>query len=212
MEKNEMLKTGTTTVGVIGKDCVILAADKRATAGNLIVDREVEKVLPVNKNMAITTAGMVSEIQLIVKYLKAEVNLKAIRSDRDVLVKEAANFIANMNYSGMRYRGSIAHFLFAGVDSIGNHLYDVYPDGSLTEISQNAGFIASGSGSVFALGVLEDSWKPGLTDNETVELAIRSISASMRRDSASGEGIDVYIIKKDGAKRESQKILKSKLE
>lgn len=212
MKKDEMLKTGTTTVGVIGKDCVVLAADKRATAGNLIVDREVEKVLPVNKNMAITTAGMVSEIQLILKYLKAEINLKAIRSNRDVLVKEAANILSNMNYAGMRSRGGIAHFLFAGADSTGNHLYDVYPDGSLTEISQSAGFIASGSGSVFAFGVLEDAWKPELSDKETVELATRAISAAMRRDSASGEGVDIYLIKKNGAKRESQKILKSKLE
>lgn len=212
MDDKNTLKTGTTTVGVIGKDCVVLAADKRATAGNLIVDRTIEKVIPIDTAMALTMAGSVSDVQLIVKYLKAELKLKEVRTGRRALVREAANFLASMNYGGIRMRGSIAHFLFAGNDSQGNHLYDIYPDGSVTEIKHETGFVASGSGSVMAYGVLEDSWKPGLSDEDTVELAIRGISAAMRRDNASGDGVDVLLINKNGIKRAAQKVLKNKLE
>ncbi|MCF7866867.1 proteasome subunit beta [Candidatus Woesearchaeota archaeon] len=211
-KENEVLKTGTTTVGVLGKDCVVLAADKRATAGHLIVDKNIEKVLPINNNIALTMAGSVSDVQLLVKYLRAEVNLKEIRTGRAPLVKEAANLLATFNYSGLRSRGSIAHFLLGGYDVNGPHLFDLFPDGSLTEIHEKTGFVTSGSGMVFALGVLEDSWKKDLSENEAVELAVRAISSSLKRDSASGEGIDLWVMDKDGARKVGQRLLNNTLE
>src|SRR4030043_1410595 len=91
MKENDVLKTGTTTVGLVCKDCVVLAADKRATAGNFIASKKVEKVVPINERMALTTSGVVSDIQLLIKLLKAELKLKSIRVDREPTVKEAAN-------------------------------------------------------------------------------------------------------------------------
>ncbi|NTV24344.1 MAG: proteasome subunit beta, partial [Nanoarchaeota archaeon] len=79
---NEVVKTGTTTVGIIAKDCVVLAADKRATAGNFIAGKKVDKVLPVEEFMALTTAGSVSDIQMLVKLIKAELTLKKLRTGR----------------------------------------------------------------------------------------------------------------------------------
>lgn len=214
MENKDYLKTGTTTVGIIGKDLVVLAADKRATAGNMIVDKHVEKVFPINDHMIITTAGTVSDIQLIVKYLKAELKLKELRTGRKPTVKEAANLIASMNYNNIRKYSTIlgvAHFLFAGHDSIGVHLYDLYPDGSITEVNSEEGFMSSGSGSVFALGVLEDAWKKDMTEQESVALAIRSINSALKRDTASGQGIDVYVVDKKGARKASYKKVNNEL-
>ncbi|MGV8162992.1 MAG: proteasome subunit beta [Candidatus Nanoarchaeia archaeon] len=207
--EDSYMKTGTTTVGLICKDSVVLAADKRSTAGNLIASKDVDKVIEITPTMALTTAGVVSDIQLLVKYLRAELKLKDVRTGRKTTVKEAANFLANMNYGNLRSNYGICHFLFAGVDETnGGQLYDVYPDGSLTPVKN---FIASGSGSVFALGLLEDAWKKDMTPEQGAELAMRAVNVALQRDSASGEGVDVFIIDKKGI-RKMQKLLNTRLQ
>ncbi|HHE36552.1 MAG TPA: proteasome subunit beta [Candidatus Woesearchaeota archaeon] len=211
MKENEVLNTGTTTIGLVCKDCVVLAADKRATAGNFIAHKKVEKILPINDRMALTTAGVVSDIQLLVKLIKAELKLKSIRVGREPTVKEAANLLTNIIYSNVRKLSmipGITHFLLGGFDKE-LRLYDLYADGSITEIDD---FVASGSGSVIAYGVLEANYKPDLSESEGVELAIKAVNAAMQRDSASGEGIDVYVINKSGVRRVAYKKVKTRAE
>jgi len=209
------MKTGTTTIGIICKDAVILAADKRATAGSMIVGKDMEKVIEITPTMALTTAGVVSDIQLLVKYLRAELKLKDVRTGRKTTVKEAANYLARMNYENIRSNygmGGICHFLFAGYDEVnGGQLYDIYPDGSLTPATREQGFMASGSGSVFALGLLEDGWKKDMTVEQATDLAIRSVNVALQRDSASGEGVDVLIIDRKGNRR-IQKLLNTRIQ
>ena len=142
------LKTGTTTVALKTKDGVILAADKRATAGYMIVQNDVEKVMIINDKLAITIAGTVSDVQLLAKLLKAELKLKDIKTNRESSTKEAANLLAGMVYQNIRKFSSIpgiSHFLVGGVDDEGLHLFDLFPDGSLSEVQT---FVSSGSGFV----------------------------------------------------------------
>lgn len=200
------IKTGTTTVGIIFKDAVILAADRRATAGGMVVSRDTEKVAKINDSMAVTTAGSVSDIQLTTKYLKAEINIKEVRTGRRPTVKEAANMLAGMNYYNIRTMGSIGQFLFAGYDNAGAHLYMVAPDGSLIDYT-TSGFAVTGSGTEFALGVLEDNWKKDMNEQEAVDLAARAVAAAIKRDVASGEGVDIYVIDKKGLRKAAQKLV-----
>jgi proteasome beta subunit len=198
---DEMLKTGTTTVAIVGKDCVILAADKRATAGNFIAGKKVDKVLPVSEYMALTTAGSVSDIQLLVKLIKAELTLRKLRTGRENKVNEAANLVAGLVYSNIRkftVIPGIVHFLFAGFDSEGTHLYDIYPDGSITDVDD---FVCSGSGGTFAFGVLDAQYTKDLSQDKCVDLAVKCVNSALQRDSASGDGIDVVVINKDGVKK-----------
>ena len=205
---NETLKTGTTTVGIVCKDCVILAADKRATAGNLIAMKKTVKVHQIAPRIAVTTAGSVSDIQLLLKLIKAEVKLKDIRSGRDSTVKEVANMMASMVYSNIRqYFPGVTHFLMAGYDS-SPKLYDIFPDGSVEQMDE---FVASGSGSVFAYGVLETNYKKGISQKEGIELATTAINAALKRDSASGNGMDVFVIKKDEVDHAVSKIIEATL-
>ena len=192
------LKTGTTTIGIVCKDCIVLAADKRATAGNLIADKRTRKVLPVTSRIAITTAGSVSDLQLLHKYLVAELKIKAMRSDgKEALVGEAANLLAGWTYHLIRSSWGVVHFLVGGYDTA-PRLYDVYPDGSIMDHDD---YVTSGSGSVFALGVLENKYKRGLSREDGVKLAVQAINASLARDSASGNGIDVFVIDKNGSQQ-----------
>ncbi|MBT7902289.1 proteasome subunit beta [Candidatus Woesearchaeota archaeon] len=211
MDSTNTRKTGTTTIGMKFKDGILLAADKRATAGNLIANKEIQKVFPINDNLALTTAGSVSDVQLQMKLLKAELNLKQIRCSREVTVKEGANLLAGMVYENIRKFSSmqgISHFLFAGKDETGFHLYDIYPDGSISEADD---YISSGSGSVFSLGVLEALYKPNLSMEDAKSLAIKCLNASLQRDSASGNGFDMLTITSKGISALQTKILNNKL-
>jgi proteasome beta subunit len=189
---------GTTTVGILCKDGVVLAADKRATAGNLIVNKKTDKIYEISKNMVITMAGTVSDAQLLSKLIKAELQLKKIRSGREPNVRESANLLAGMVYSNIRRMSlipGISHFLLGGKDDSGFYLYDVFADGSLTQCED---FVCSGSGSVMAYGVLETLYNPDLTVNDGLALVIKAINAALQRDSASGNGIHAITITTKG--------------
>jgi len=195
------LKTGTTTVGMVCKDGIVLAADKRATAGHMIVDKRADKVHIISDDFAVTIAGNVSDAQLMIKLTRAELKLKEVRTYKKPSAKEAANLLGGILYSSIRRPSmlpGIAHFLLGGKDVHGLHLYDLFPDGSITRITD---FISSGSGSVFAYGVLETQWKKDMSTDDAVALAVKAVNTALQRDSASGNGIDVVVINEKEIKK-----------
>lgn len=214
MENNEKLKTGTTTVGILGKDFVVLAADKRATAGHFIAMKNSKKVVPINEKIAVTKSGSVADSQLLIKVLRSELKIRDIRNGRDSTVKEAASILTNMIYQGSRSFGTMpvmVSFLLGGYDKKPS-LYEAYIDGSIMDIKDEGGFISTGSGSLFALGVLENEYKEDLNEDEAIKLAVKAIKTAIKRDSASGQGIDVAVINKDGYKEVLTKKISEKLE
>ncbi len=196
--KRNIKKTGTTTVGLICKDGVVLAADKRATAGYLIVHKKTDKIQNITDNIAVTTAGVVSDIQLVTKLTKAELNLRKIRTGIEPTVKETASLFSTILYHNIRKFSpimSIAAFLIGGVDAKGFWLYEASPDGAVTDYDD---YVSSGSGSIVAYGVLESLYKEDMNVKEGVKLAVRAINAAMQRDIASGSGVSVVTITKEG--------------
>ena len=199
MEK--MLKTGTTTVGIKCKDGIVLAADRRATAGNLIVDKRAEKVHKLSDFFAVTIAGSVSEAQLLIKLIKAELKLKEMRTGKFPNAKEAANLLGGLLYSSIRRMSmmpAVAHFLLGARDAHGTHLYDLFPDGSVTKVPD---YVSSGSGSVFAYGVLESQYTTNLTIKEGIALATKAINAALQRDTYSGNGIEVAVVREEAVEK-----------
>lgn len=208
----DIKKTGTTTLGLVCKDCIVLAADMRATVGSMIDQTDIDKVFKITDNLALTMAGNVSSIQILIKHLQSEIKLREIRTGRKITVKEAVNMLRNWVYGIIRQPSmipEIAHFLFAGSDKHGTHLYDVFPDGSLMEISN---FKSSGSGSVFAYGVLEADFKPDMTEKEGIDLAVKAISVAMRKDSGSGNGINVFVVDSVGVRKVLTKVVSNQLQ
>ncbi|MBI2136708.1 proteasome subunit beta [Candidatus Woesearchaeota archaeon] len=199
-KESETMKTGTTTLGIMCKDGIILAADMRATSGNFIVTKRISKIYEIADGMAITMAGTVSDAQLLVKLIQAELRLKDVRTNRKSNVKEAANMLAGMIYGNIRKFSvipGISHFLLGGKDVHEFSLYDLFADGSLTKVDD---FISTGSGSVFAYGVLETTYTKDLTVDQAQKLAVKAINAALQRDSASGGGIQVVAITHEGVK------------
>lgn len=202
----ETLKTGTTTVGLVCKDGIVLAADKRASLGGMIVaSKRAEKIHKLTDNMAVTWAGSVADLQLLTKVIKAQLKLNAVRTRREPTVKETANLMAGLIYSNMRnfsFIPSITAFLLGGRDSTGLSLYSLGISG---DIMESKDYEADGSGMMFALGVLESMFRKDMQINEGVKLAVKAVNAAMQRDTGSGDGIDVFTITKDGVKKVLEK-------
>ena len=198
MSKEQVLKTGTTTLGIVAKDGIVMAADKRATVGNQIIVSKLKKVIKIGNRFVITIAGTASDAVMLGRQITAELKLKELRSGNEVTVKEAANLLAQFVYANIRQPSmiqGITHFLLAGYDKTGAYLYDVFPDGSITEIDT---YFSSGSGSVFAYGVLDAKYEESMNIEEATEIAKDAIRAAVKRDSASGNGYDIVAVRKDG--------------
>ncbi len=204
--KKNLKKTGTTTMGLVFKDGVVLAADKRVTLGGdggalFIAHKKFDKIVPITDKIWVTTAGNVSDCQFVVKMTKAELRLKQLRTKAEPTVKETANLFGMLTYENIRKFSpiiGISAFLVGGVDDNGCWLYEVSPDGTVIEFKD---YVCDGSGSIVAYGVLEDSYKEGMSQDDTVKLALRAVNAAMQRDTGSGEGIDVVLIDKKGARK-----------
>jgi len=212
VEEQDIRKTGTTTVALVCKEGAVLCADKRVTSGYLVAYKKYEKIVPITDNIAVTVAGTVSDVQLLTKLLKAELKLKDLRTNRVVSVKEAVNLLSTMVYNNIRKFSlipGISHFILGGKDEEGIHVYDIGADGSVTYIDD---YTSSGSGSVMAYGVLETLYKKDLTVEEGIKLGAKAINAAVQRDIASGNGIDIVSITKDGVKKVLSKTIDIKIE
>jgi proteasome beta subunit len=196
----ENVKLGTTTIGLVCKDGVVVASEHRATMGYMIAHKETQKVFKISEHLAMTTAGLVGDAQLLVRWLSAESELFNLKRDTEMTVKAAATLMANI-LSGRRMFPYWVQLLVGGVDADGGHVYSL--DAAGGAIPDN--YISTGSGSPYVYGVLEDQYKEGMTTSEGADLAIRGLNASMRRDAASGNGMDIVIITKRGYKQLTKK-------
>src|SRR5512137_131867 len=184
---------GTTTIGIVFAGGVILATEKRATMGLMIASKKAKKVYQIAERIGMTTAGGVGDAQQLARILTVECNLYQIRRSRGITVGAAATLLSNyLNQN--RYFPYYVQLLVGGIDDSGPSVYSVDAMGGATKEEE---IVATGSGSPMAYGVLEDRFKPGMTEAEAIELAIRGLKSAMKRDAGSGEGIHVVVITKD---------------
>ena len=190
----ETLKTGTTTVGIVCKDCVILAAESKSTMGYLVSSKTSKKVYKVDDRIALTTAGGAGDTQALVRILKAEINLYKIMRNAKITVNATATLLSNI-LSSNRYYPYLAMLILGGVDKDGFHVFSIDPVGGAEKDS----YTSTGSGSPMAYGVLEDNFREGMTREEGVRLAVRAIRSARERDVFSGgKNIAVIVIDKNG--------------
>lgn len=196
MLQEQKLKTGTTTVGMVCKDCVVLAAESKSTLGWLVSSKVAQKIHQIDDRIAMTISGGVGDAQALIRILKAEINLYKLTRNSEITVKAATTLLSNI-LIGSRWYPYIVMPIIGGVDKDGVHILDVDPVGGVEEDR----YMATGSGSPIAYGVLEDGYKDGMTKEEGIRLAVRSIRSARERDIFSGgRDITVVVIDKDGLK------------
>lgn len=212
MNNENRLKTGTTTIGLVYKDGVLLAADKKSTMGGRIVANNKEvKIILINDRIAVTTAGLVSDIQMLTKVLRAQVKLEELRRGKRLNAREALNLLSGLVYGNVRKLStvqSVVGFLMASADENGVHLFDVGMDGSVTEYDSYA---TDGSGMMFAMGVLDADYKKHMNLEDAKKVAIKAINSAIQRDTASGSGIDIVTVTIKGTEKIYTKLLDTKL-
>ena len=180
------IKTGTSTVGITYDGGVVVGADHRAPMGHFIANKSVQKLFRISDNIALTTAGLVGHAQSLSRVLAAELKLFELKRDMPMTVKGAATFTANI-LSG---RPHYVQLLIVGVDPSGPSVYSIdSAGGSIPDT-----YCATGSGSPYMYGVLEDQFKTGMSKDQALSLAAKALLASAQRDAASGNGMDLAFI------------------
>jgi proteasome beta subunit len=197
---NQLIVKGTTTVGIVCTDGVILASDTRVTMGFFVAHHRGKKVYEIDNHLAMTISGSVADAQRVVEILKANAQLYRLNLARPMPISTAARVIANLLFSS-RYIPLIAQILIGGVDTTGPHVFSIDPLGSITEEK----CVATGSGSPIAYGVLEDKYKEDSTIQSMLGIVVRAVDSAMKRDAASGDSFDVSIIDKNGYRELNEK-------
>ena len=203
----DLKKTGTTILGLVCKDGVVIATERRATMGTLIAHKSTRKLYKIDKHLALATAGLVGDLQVLSRYLSAEVNLYKLKRDTDMPIKGAATLMSNI-LNSRKFYPYYVQLILGGWDNTGGHVYSLDAAGGAIPDKYTAG----GSGSPYVFGVLEDLYKDGLTADEGINIAIRAITAAMGRDSASGNGIDIAVINQKDFKIIPEDEVKTRME
>ena len=207
MESENVTKTGTTTLGIVCKEGVVIATETRATMGTLIAHKETKKLYKIDEHIALATAGLVGDLQVLARYLNAEANLYRLKRDVKMPVQSAATLMSNI-MNQRKFYPYYVQLILGGFDSTGGHIYSLDAAGGAIPDKYTSG----GSGSPYVYGVLEDSYEENMTIDRGIDIAIRAIDAAKKRDSASGGLTNIAVITKDGFKEISQDEIKKRIE
>jgi len=191
---------GATTVGVVCQDGVILASEKRVSYGYLVVSKGGKKVFKITDYIGAACAGLVSDMQILLREVEAYANLFGLDVGRPISVRSAAKLMSNLLFT-RRLAPLITQTIVGGMDEEGASLYVLDILGSVIPDK----YAVVGSGTEIAMGVLEEGYKEDLTMKEAKDLVVRAIKSAVSRDIMSGDGIDFLLLTKDGTHEESMK-------
>ena len=188
---DQEMKTGTTTVGLTTTGGVVLATDKRASLGHMVSSKNAQKVEAVHPRGALTISGSVSAAQSLLRTLRVESNLYETRRGEEMSMQALSTLTSNLLRSGGFL---ITVPILGGVDDEGAHVYSYDALGGATEEKYAVG----GSGSQFALGVLEQDYSEGIDMGEGRQIAVDCLKSATERDTASGNGMWLAQITDEG--------------
>lgn len=191
---NDKVYEGTTTIGLVCKDGVVLATESRATMGYFIASKEAKKVYQIDDLIGMTTAGSVGDAQRLVKTMQVEAKLYSMRRQESMTVKGAASLLSNI-LAYNRYFPFMVHLIIGGVDKNGPSIYSLDALGGQLEEKKA---VSTGSGSPFAYGILEDRYEEKMSVDDGLNLAVKALHNVMKRDSASGNDIKAVKITAEG--------------
>jgi proteasome beta subunit len=191
----KVLQTGTTTVGLVCTDGIVMASDRRATMGYFIASKDIHKIYQIDDFLSMTIAGGVGDAQALVRLMQAESSLYKLKHGKNMSVKASANLLSNILHN-YKFYPFYVQLLIGGYTDRGE-VYSLDALGGLTDEK----YVSTGSGSPVAYGVLEEMYKEGGAVKDNLRAAARAIAAAMKRDAATGESVDLVSVTKAGFKR-----------
>jgi len=197
---NKLYLPGATALGVVFKDGVVLGADKRFAYGNFILSRSSKKVFLISDNVGAACAGMISDMQVLIKRVSAEVKLRELEIKRPVSPNSVAKFMSAVMFSERLYP-LLTQVIIGGVDG-SPAVYVLDPLGSIIPDD----YATVGSGTEIAIGIIESEYKKDMDEDSAVKLAVKALKSAMQRDAASGDGIDLLVIKANETRQQEIKL------
>ena len=191
---------GATTVGIVCSEGVILASEKRVSYGHMVVSHVGKKVFKMSNRIGAACAGLVSDMQILIREVEAYTNLFNLDTGRVIPVKSAAKLMSNLLFN-RRLFPLITQTIVGGMDEEGASIYVLDVLGSLIPDK----YAAVGSGASIAVGVLEEGYKENMSLKEAEGLITRAIKSAINRDVMSGDGIDILLITKEGTEEKTIK-------
>ena len=191
---------GATAIGITCTDGIVLAAEKRVSYGNFVVNKTTKKVFLITPSVAAACAGMIADMQVLVRQVAALSKIRRLETRREVATNSVAKLMSVIMFE-RRYFPLLTQVVVGGIDP-NPSIYTLDPLGSLLPDD----YAAVGTGAEMALGVLDAEYKKEMTRTAAKNLAVKSITSSIQRDSASGDGIDLLVISKKGIEEESLKL------
>ncbi len=192
---------GATTVGMVCKDGVLLASERRYAYGSFVMSKSAKKVFKITDHVGIACAGIVGDMQILSREALAYMSIYRYERGRQPTVKNTAKLMVNL-LAGRRMFPYMAQTIIAGVDDGKPDLYVMDPIGSVLSDK----FAAVGTGAEVAMGVLEAEYREGMSVEEAKPILLRAVKSAVARDISSGDGVDLMIITHDGIKEESEKL------
>lgn len=186
-----VLKTGTTTIGFVTRDGVFLATDKRASMGYYIASKNVNKIAKIDDHIGMTIAGSVGDAQFLIRHLQNVSRMYRLDNEKPIPVRSLVNYLSNVLFYYRYYSPFLIQLIVGGYDDQ-PRLFNVDMAGGVTEEK----YTATGSGTTYAISVLENNYKYDLELSQAIELAEKAVMTAMQRDMGSGEGVNVAFISK----------------
>ena len=188
---------GATVVGISYNNGVILAAEKRVSFGNFVVNKSIKKTFSVTDHVGAACAGMVADMQVLVRQVEALAKIRKLETRREVPPNSVAKLMSVIMFE-RRYFPLLTQVIVGGINTK-PEIYTLDPLGSVLPDD----YAAVGTGAEMALGIMDAEFKPNMTEEKAKELAIRAIKSAIQRDASSGDGIDVLVVSKTGHREES---------
>lgn len=187
---------GATVVGISYNNGVVLAAEKRVSFGHFVVNKNTKKTFPVTNHVGAACAGMVADMQALVRQVEALAKIRKLETRREVAPNSIAKLMSVIMFE-RRYFPLLTQVIVGGLNGK-PEIYTLDPLGSvLPDV-----YAAVGTGAELALGIMDAEYKEDMTEAKAKELAIRAIKSAIQRDSSSGDGIDLLFVTKDGTREE----------
>jgi proteasome beta subunit len=191
---------GATAVGITYNNGVLLASERRVSYGNFVVNKNTKKTFTVTDHVGAACAGMVADMDVLVRQVSALSKIRRLETRRDVQPNSVAKLMSVIMFE-RRYFPLLTQVIVGGINSQ-PEIYTLDPLGSVLPDR----YAAVGTGAEMALGVMDADFSDKLDEEKATALALRAIRSSIQRDSASGDGIDLLIINKDGKKEISHNV------
>ncbi|HEU5446331.1 MAG TPA: archaeal proteasome endopeptidase complex subunit beta [Nitrososphaeraceae archaeon] len=191
---------GATAIGITYQDGIVLAAEKRISYGNFVVNKNTKKIFPITDQVASACAGMVADMQVLARQVEALAKIRKLETRREMATNSVAKLMSVIMFE-RRYFPLLTQVIVGGVQTT-PEIYTLDPLGSL--LPDN--YAAVGTGAELALGLIDSEYKKNMSEDTSKKLAIKAIKSSVQRDSASGDGIDILTITKKGIEQESMNL------